>query len=91
MNKSLMVAIRISILIFISKTEAALLTPSAGSAYMACNATTCQITPSPASDLSPPISGYSFVASATRPITMNNAYTGFTKIFGVRVKTGSEI
>lgn len=54
---------------------AAPLLPGMASAYMTCN--TCGVS-SPASDLASPIAGYSFVVSATRPITMNNVYTGFT-------------
>jgi hypothetical protein len=59
---------------------AAPLTPSAGSAYMPCTAGTCQVVPSPAADVSPPMAGYTLVNAANRVLTMNNVYTGFTNI-----------
>ncbi|MGQ3090640.1 MAG: hypothetical protein ACT6RZ_12065 [Methylophilus sp.] len=38
----------------------------------------CYLTPNPAGDLSSPISGYGLVTSASRPVTLNNIYSGNT-------------
>lgn len=38
----------------------------------------CFLTPNPASDLAAPLTGYSLVTSASRPVTLNNVYSGNT-------------
>lgn len=38
----------------------------------------CFLTPNPASDLASPVTGYTLVTSASRPVTLNNVYSGNT-------------
>lgn len=40
----------------------------------------CFLTPNPSSDLASPLSGYALVTSASRPVTLNNVYSGNTNI-----------
>ncbi|MGY1488005.1 hypothetical protein ACW4YW_01210 [Methylobacillus pratensis] len=41
---------------------------------------TCAIVPAPANDITSPETNYTFVASATRPIVLNNIYTGSSNV-----------
>jgi hypothetical protein len=61
----------------------------ATTAYVACNgsgiknpttspANECFLSPNPAADLSSPLTGYTLVTSASRPVTLNNVYSGNT-------------
>jgi hypothetical protein len=38
----------------------------------------CFLTPNPSSDLASPVTGYALVTSASRPVTLNNIYSGNT-------------
>lgn len=38
----------------------------------------CYVTPAPAADLTAPVAGFTLVASANRPVTLNNVYSGNT-------------
>lgn len=38
----------------------------------------CFLTPNPANDLASPVTGYTLVTSASRPVTLNNVYSGNT-------------
>ncbi|MFD0914195.1 hypothetical protein [Methylophilus luteus] len=40
----------------------------------------CFLTPNPAADLASPVTGYTLVTSANRPVTLNNIYSGNTPI-----------